>query len=77
LAVTPASDDFSIYLQAGVPGTLLTLGATDPKLVAAAAAGGAPVPGNHSPQFAPVPEPTIKAGVEAMALTVMNLLPKS
>jgi amidohydrolase len=77
MAVTPASDDFSEYLRAGVPGTALTLGATDPKLVAAAAAGGAPVPGNHSPLFAPVPEPTIKTGVEAMTLAVMNLLPRT
>lgn len=74
-AITPASEDFSEFLRAGVPGTFLALGATDPKLVAAAAAGGAPVPGNHSPLFAPMPEPTIKAGVEAMTLTVMNLLP--
>jgi hypothetical protein len=35
------------------------------------------VPGNHSPLFAPVPEPTIKAGVEAMTVTVMNLLQKT
>ncbi|HEX4105129.1 MAG TPA: amidohydrolase [Rhizomicrobium sp.] len=76
-AITPASEDFSEFLRAGVPGTFLIVGATDPKLVAAAAAGGAPVPGNHSPLFAPVPEPTIKAGVEAMTLTVMNLLPKT
>lgn len=76
-AIIPASEDFSEFLRAGVPGADLTVGATDPKLVAAAAAGGAPVPGNHSPLFAPVPEPTIKAGVEAMTLTVMNLLPKT
>jgi hippurate hydrolase len=76
-AVTPASEDFAEFLRTGVPGTFLTVGATDPKLVSAAAAGGAPVPGNHSPQFAPVPEPTIKAGVEAMTLTVMNLLPET
>ncbi len=75
--ITPASEDFSEFLRAGVPGTFLTVGATDPKLVAAAAAGGAPVPGNHSPLFAPVPEPTIKAGVEAMTETVMNLLQKT
>lgn len=76
-AVTPASDDFSDLLRAGVPGTMLTLGATDPKLVAAAAAGGPPVPGNHSPFFAPLPEPTIKTGVEAETLMVMALLPKT
>jgi hippurate hydrolase len=33
------------------------------------------VPANHSPYFAPLPEPTIKTGVEAMTLTVMNVLP--
>jgi metal-dependent amidase/aminoacylase/carboxypeptidase family protein len=33
--------------------------------------------GQSLPQFAPVPDPTIKAGVEAMTLTVMNLLPKT
>ena len=49
MAITPASEDFSEFLRAGVPGTFFTVGATDPKLVAAAAAGGAPVPGNHSP----------------------------
>jgi hippurate hydrolase len=76
-AVTPASDDFSEYLRAGVPGTFVILGASDPRLVAAAAAGGPAVPGNHSPLFAPVPEPTIKTGVEAMTLMVMNLLPKA
>jgi amidohydrolase len=73
--ITPASDDFAEYVRAGVPGTFLTVGATDPKVIAAAAAGGPAVPGNHSPLFAPAPEPTIKAGVEAMTLTVMNLLP--
>jgi hypothetical protein len=35
------------------------------------------VPGNDSPLFAPVPELAIEAGVEAMTLTVMNLLPKT
>jgi hippurate hydrolase len=75
--VIPASEDFSEFLRAGVPGTFLTLGATDPKLIAAAAVGGPTVPGNHSPLFAPVPEPTIKTGVEAMTLAIMNLLPKT
>ena len=41
----------------------------------AAAAKGVPAPGNHNPGFAPTPEPTIKAGILAMTLSVMNLLP--
>jgi len=36
--------------------------ALDPKAVAEATAMKAPLPGNHSPEFAPVPEPTIRTG---------------
>jgi hippurate hydrolase len=34
--------------------------------------GGKPMPVNHSPFFAPVPEPSIKTGVQAMTLAVMG-----
>ena len=70
-----ASEDFSEFVNAGVPGVFLSLGALDPALIAADKAKGEPVPTNHSPFFAPLPEPTIKAGVEAMTLTVMNVMP--
>jgi hippurate hydrolase len=70
-----ASEDFSEFVNAGVPGTFLSLGGLDPAMIAAYAAKGEPVPANHSPLFAPAPEPTIKAGVEAMTLTVMNVMP--
>ena len=52
----------------------LEIGVYDPKRVEAAKAGGPPLPNNHSPLFAPVPEPTIRTGVEAMTLAVMNVL---
>jgi amidohydrolase len=71
----PASEDFSEFTRAGVPGTYFGLGALDPKLIAEDKKKGIPVPVNHSPLFAPLPEPTIKAGVEAMTLTVMNVMP--
>jgi hippurate hydrolase len=70
-----ASEDFSEFVRAGAPGVYLSLGGLDPALIAADKAKGEPVPTNHSPFFAPVPEPTIKAGVEAMTLTVMNVMP--
>jgi hippurate hydrolase len=78
LQTTPgtASEDFSEYLRAGAPGMMFGLGAIDPAAIAAAAAKGELVPGNHNPSFAPTPEPTIKAGVQAMTLSVMNLMPK-
>jgi hippurate hydrolase len=70
-----ASEDFSEFVRAGVPATYFLLGALDPAVIAADEAKGVPVPANHSPYFAPLPEPTIKTGVEAMTLTVMNVLP--
>jgi len=29
---------------------------------------------NHSPFYAPVPEPSIKTGVQAMSLAVLNVM---
>jgi hypothetical protein len=49
----------------------------DPKQVAdSARPGGKPLPVNHSPLFAPVPEPSIKTGVQGMSLAVLNVLSK-
>jgi hippurate hydrolase len=69
-----ASEDYSEFIRAGVPGMQMSLGGLDPKVIAAAEAKGEPPQANHSPLFAPLPEPTIKAGVEAMTLSVMNLM---
>ncbi len=70
-----ASEDFSEFVNAGVPGLFLGLGGVDPARIAAARLNGETVPANHSPFFAPTPEPTIKAGVEAMVLTIINVMP--
>ena len=48
------------------------IGVYDPERVAAARNGGPPLPPNHSPQFAPVPKPTIQTGVTAMTLAVLS-----
>ena len=49
---------------------------TDPKQYADSLKPGAkPLPFNHSPFFAPVPEPSIKTGVDAMTLAVLNVMP--
>ena len=67
-----ASEDFSEFVDAGVPSMFFNIGVYDPERVAAARNGGAPLPGNHSPLFAPVPKPTIETGVEAMTLAVLS-----
>jgi hippurate hydrolase len=71
-----ASEDYSEFVTAGVPSFYFNLGGIDPKAWAAAQASKTPVPGNHSPEFAPVPEPTIRTGVEAMSLVLLDVLQK-
>jgi hippurate hydrolase len=68
------SEDYSEFIVAGVPSLFWSLGGLDPAVIADAKARGVPVPANHTPQFAPTPEPTIRFGVEAMTLAVLNAL---
>jgi hippurate hydrolase len=67
-----ASEDFSEYINTGVPSMFFNIGVYDPEHVAAARSGGPPLPDNHSPLFAPVPKPTIQTGVTAMTLAVLS-----
>ena len=70
-----ASEDFSAYLQQGVPGMFFFIGVHDPAAVAEAGKpGGKTLPINHSPFFAPVAEPTIKTGVTAMTAAVLDVM---
>jgi amidohydrolase len=67
------SEDFSEFINAGVPSMFFNIGVYEPERVAAAWDGTGPqLPSNHSPQFAPVPKPTIETGVEAMTLAVLS-----
>jgi amidohydrolase len=66
------SEDFSELAAAGVPSMMFNIGVYDPEKWAAANASGTPLPGNHSPLFAPVPKPTIQTGVTAMTLAVLS-----
>jgi amidohydrolase len=67
------SEDFSEFVNAGVPSMFFNIGVYEPERVAAAYNGTGPqLPSNHSPQFAPVPKPTIETGIEAMTLAVLS-----
>ena len=74
LQTNPTSDDYAEFIIAGVPSLYFSVGGYDPAAIAAAAEKGQSVPGNHSPYFAPTPEPTIRTGVEAMTLAVLNVM---
>ncbi len=70
-----ASEDFSQFVNAGVPGIFFFTGVYDPKAVAEAyKPGGKPLAFNHSPYYAPVPEPSIKTAAQALTLAVMNVM---
>ncbi len=67
------SEDFSEFVNAGVPSMFFNIGVYEPERVAAARNGTGPqLPSNHSPLFAPVPKPTIETGVTAMTLAVLS-----
>jgi amidohydrolase len=73
-----AGEDFSLYaLQDPKPPIcMFRLGAVDPAKFQEARAKGARLPGLHSSEFAPLPEPTIRTGVKAMTSAVLELLKK-
>src|SRR3984893_6389965 len=67
------SEDFSEFINAGVPSMFFNIGVYEPERAAVARNGTGPqLPSNHSPLFAPVPKPTIETGVEAMTLAVLS-----
>ncbi|RPJ43307.1 MAG: hypothetical protein EHM19_08965 [Candidatus Latescibacterota bacterium] len=70
-----SSEDFGVFGRvAGVPSIQLRIGAVEPTAFANAEATGKPVPSVHSSQFAPDRERTIRTGVAALALSVLDLL---
>jgi amidohydrolase len=73
-----ASEDFSLYALADPkpPTTMFWLGAVDPEKFKDAQERGTRLPSLHSSEFAPLPEPAIRTGVEAMTSAVMDLLKK-
>ena len=71
-----ASEDYSEFVMAGVPSFYFGIGGLDPAMLRKAAAEKTPVAGNHSPLFAPVPEPSIRTGAEAMSLVLLDVLQK-
>lgn len=73
-----ASEDFSLYaLQDPKPPIcMFQLGAADPAKWLTAKQNGTHLPGPHSPEFAPLPEPTIRTGVKAMTSALLELLKK-
>ena len=72
-----ASEDFGYFsLDQKIPATIVWLGASDPVKVKQSRETGVALPGLHSALFAPVPEPTLRTGVKATTLAVLELMKK-
>jgi hippurate hydrolase len=69
-------EDFSEFgrTEPKIPIAYFWLGAVDPAKFAEATAAGTSLPSLHSPLFAPLPEPTIRTGVQAMTAAALELL---
>jgi hippurate hydrolase len=74
------SEDFGLFATAaGVPGCYWLFGGADPATWLAAEQAGTldrDVPSNHSPFFAPLPQPTIDTGVSALVGAALGWLGK-
>lgn len=76
-APSMGGEDFSQFGRTAedVPTLIFWTGGNDPEVMRAAREGrGLAPPANHSPFFAPIPEPTLKTGVHAMTLGALELL---
>jgi metal-dependent amidase/aminoacylase/carboxypeptidase family protein len=74
--ITP-SEDFSYFVEQGVPGFYFSLGGADPEKFAQAKAAGTLLPSNHSPLFAPDVDPALHAGIVAEVAGLRSLLNSS
>jgi len=71
--ITP-SEDFSYFVEQGIPGFYFSLGGADPEKLAQAKAAGTMLPSNHSPLFAPDVDPALHTGVTAELAVLRYLL---
>lgn len=69
-----ASEDFSYFVEQGIPGFYFDLGGANPEKFAQAQAARATLPSNHSSLFAPDVDPSLRVGIAAEVAVLRNLL---
>jgi hippurate hydrolase len=79
LALDPitTSEDFSRFVQQGIPGFYLVLGGANPEKYAEAKAKGVALPSNHSPLFAPDFDPALHTGIKVEVAVLRQLLKRT
>jgi amidohydrolase len=69
-----ASEDFSAFVEAGIPSIFMSLGGADPEKLAEAQKANVPLPSNHSSYFSPDVEPSLKGAITCEVAVLRNLL---
>lgn len=72
-----SSEDFSVFVEQGIPGFYFNLGGAYPDKFAQAKASGVPLPSNHSSLFAPDFDPALHTAITAEIAVLRNLLNSS
>ena len=72
-----ASEDFSYFVEQGIPGFYFSLGGANPAQYAEAKRTGTSLPSNHSPFFAPDVDPALHTGILAEVGVLKDLLSQS
>jgi amidohydrolase len=68
------SEDFSVFVEQGIPGFYFSLGGAYPDKFAQSKASGVPLPSNHSSLFAPDLDPALHTAITAEVAVLRNLL---
>ena len=71
--ITP-SEDYSAFVELGIPSLYFSLGGADPAKLADARKNGTTLPSNHSALFAPDVDPALRTGIAAEVAVLRNLL---
>ena len=71
--ITP-SEDYSVFIEHGIPSLYFSLGGADPSKYAESKNGGETLPSNHSPYFTPDVDPALRTGIAAEVAVLRNLL---
>ena len=71
---TMTSEDYSVFVERGIPSFYFSLGAAHPQKLAAARASHKDLPSNHSPLYAPVIDPALHTGIAAEVSILRDLL---
>jgi amidohydrolase len=68
------SEDYSAFIQQGVPSLYFSLGGADPQKYAETKGAEGALPSNHSPFFTPDVDPALHAGIKAEVAVLRSLL---